>query len=220
MWSIETMEILNRITNVNMTVDRQAPLPLFQARDLVQEILRARNLWGNVSVRYALDEIILMLSRQDIRATHRNRLQWAFPPNQGLTLDAISWYLSLCQTPSPGSLPLLALSIWSDRLLWIRRPVTDHKNDDALSIMPVKETAGGAVLAVKGNSWPLQCPKFCLFVLEDSELDEAQLKQLLRKAIETETYTVNDTSSTGSLTLSASDGPILRNWLAAIKPRS
>jgi hypothetical protein len=72
---------------------------------------------------------------------------------------------------------------------------------------------GNSMLIVRSDSWPVECPKFYLFVLLDEYPNDSEhLYQLLKEA-RTQNFFYGDYN----YKLSRADGQILRDWSKALK---
>ena len=197
-WSIETAEILRKLTDPGLALDYLTYWSSSRVHDVIEATLHVRNVSGKKSVEWAFTDTNLVLCQHEEQSAPNNRLQWTRPPSQGVSGAVLLRYRNLFQAASSGIPPFSELHYRSDRLLWLRRQ--DH----------AAEAKEGAILAGKSYQWPEQCPKFCLFVLEGGEIDTSYLGRLLQGAIGNATYDMNSTN--GALTFNEKDKNILRSW--------
>ena len=100
------------------------------------------------------------------------------------------------------------------RLLPVLR--TEHNTDiPAHDSRSSDSSETGAILLVKPESWPSQCPRFCLFVLQSQGFDDKeQLGRLLRYTIDAEEiHNIPAVIDQGKPPLSTEDNDIITSWL-------
>lgn len=94
------------------------------------------------------------------------------------------------------------------------------EREDGLGVVPVFKDCGqvGGLLAKRRQSWPTQCPRFCLFVMLDIKASEkSQLKQLLLSVIqEKEIYGIKTERSEQAEVLK-DDRRLIRKWLESLE---
>jgi len=218
-WSSRAAQLLSTLIDTDLELHRgDKGWRLTQHFEITRTFPQIRNLFGNKSVAYALHNASLILLHGGSLNRDGGHLQWALPPDQGMTEAEIAQYFALFNAVECNAWMSQLYHRRSFRLLQVLR--TEEATEIPLGLPSVSEDIGkgGAMLAIKPNSWPSQCPRFCLFVLLENGFDDkAQLKRLLRCARkEREMYGVNRDTVDGRLSLSATDEKILKDWKNAL----
>jgi hypothetical protein len=170
--------------------------------DLIKHVQTLRGLSGKASVEYALEnrEIFLCLDffqKCSERPVPFNGGDWPL-------VAAVQLFTSILSTVDSDQQISRLAEVTRAEIVDAEQPLPSATEDFA---------PGGAVLAVRPNLWPLQCARFCLFVVVDRNFDDAQtLGRLLRCTIDQRA--VYGVSGENLLTLD--DKNILRRWIKSL----
>ncbi|KAH7083964.1 hypothetical protein FB567DRAFT_530338 [Paraphoma chrysanthemicola] len=168
--------------------------------DLKEAILDVQQVSGRTSVCCALWNTTMVLSRREdgLRWTSGNISYTNTLSFEAFTHENLVKHIAIPATP--------------DR----QAPSGSQLGQQSSSLPPelvLDDRNGDSMLIVRSNSWPEECPKFCLCVLRDEYPDNYErLRQLLEEArIKKNFY--------GDLgyKFSRADGKILRYWCKALK---
>jgi hypothetical protein len=171
---------------------------------------QVRNLFGKESVSYALRNFGLILRHSQYPDVGGSQFKWASPSNQENT--SITQYLALISAANRDSGTSRVRQLHTVGL----REVLPVQAAAPRFLPPISEDAGkaGAMLAVRPSGWPVECPRFCLFVLPEDGIDnKVRLGQLLHAAIEDRNFYFADSDTAHGLpTWDATDWKLLRDW--------
>lgn len=218
LWSLDAAKVLSELAGSSRPVDPgeysySLNMLRMVQQTLIKETLQARDLFGNMSVEYALCEHDLVLSRETGPARgqpgHSAPPHWTLPQS-GVLKTALTGYRGLFKATSSGTGLFFNPQWRSDRLVWIRRQLDNREETHTLPSLSTREAEVGAMLVVKRDFWTPECPKFCLFVLGDYEVSGAELGHLLRCAIKKEMWDVG-------ATYSDADRHVLQSWVRALQ---
>ena len=169
---------------------------------------------GKESVAYALQNSSLILESDNRLHEGSSQLQWSPPRDESIAKPVLEKYFRLIKNASRLENALQSNNYHSMRLLKV--PQTNDTNGISASFLHTLEHVGngGAMLAMKADSWPDECPRFCLFILLDRDFDDISLlSDLLRYTIvETEIYVGCEETTQEEPILTVRDKRILENW--------
>ena len=170
-------------------------------------LAQVRNIFGKESVEYALRRCSLILRHSE----DEGQVQWAPPSNQEKA--SVEQYLALFDSATTDSETSRLYHRHSVGLLHVLGAGEMTEVPPFLPIIPELAGKGGAMLAVRQSSWPAECPRFCLFVLPENEIDnKAQLARLLHDAIEDKNFYSADSEPKWA----EADWKLLRAWEALL----
>ena len=187
---------------------------LHQHFQILIALAKVRNIFGKESVSYALQNCSLILRHSHYPDEGEGRLRWDSLPNQ--EDSSIGQYVDLFNSATRDSETSRLYYHHSVGLLQVHR--TGEMTEVPPCLPTISENAGkaGAMIAVRPSSWPVECPRFCLFVLPENGIDnKARLGRLLHDAIEDRNfYFAESDTAHGRTTWGAADWKLLRDWEA------
>jgi hypothetical protein len=176
---------------------------------LVALLSMVRDISGKASVSYALNNTRLILSNIPTSEDGSSQMRWAEGRSPQLEqFENFAWR-----------------SYWPPHFYHERAQTVALKQSEREGvgdIVPVPKEMGqmGGILAKKPQSWPAQCPRFCLFVFLDIEASERdRLRQLLSNVVQQrEIYgAIDEKSGQEELFIDAEDRRLIREWLGSFK---
>lgn len=184
-WSPQAVELLNshRATDIGDAGD-QGVVRSMQPSQISRTFPQLRHLFGKHSIMYALYNTSLVLSHGTRPYGDESELRWAPPSAPGIDEAAVVQFCRLFDAASHDSVMSQRNCFQRIRLLQLRRSGQAVEIPSSFPLVPKNIGEEGAILAKRCDSWPPQCPRFCLFVLlEDDFDDKARLRHLLRYAV-------------------------------------
>jgi hypothetical protein len=155
-------------------------------RALVAEVIHSfqqlRSLSGKYSAALALVGIFyVLLPYQD--SQEGALVHWRSPEEGGLSTPMLEQLTGLFNSSAGGD--TVQLRQYQSRSLLKVFHDQQPFNNPARFLQVVNDLSKlEAVIAIKPNSWPQECPRFCLFVLLDQDFDDEDiLRELLHDAI-------------------------------------
>jgi hypothetical protein len=213
-WPAETVKILNELTSMSTSPIGQNGLFPTRIDRVMHEMLRVRNLFGNVSVELAFEETTLVLSQNKDQITSGEQLQWTTLTTQRIDSRAIGRYQKLFEATSSRNSPMADFRIQSGKLLWVRRELVNEEDMDDLTHVSRRSVDSGALFALRPDDWPPEIARFCLFIVEDGPFDGPRLQSMLSRASVNEVFGGSEraVASLGS----PNSKHILRSWKAVL----
>jgi hypothetical protein len=177
---------------------------LNQRFQILEALAEVRNIFGKDSVSYALQNCSLIL----------RQLQWNSPSNEENA--SVKQYLALFNSATRNSETSRLYHRHSVGLLQVLRAGEMMEVPRCLPITSEEAGKPGAMIAVKPSSWPMECPRFCLFVLSENGIDnKARLGRLLHDAVKVNNfYFAKSDIAHGQLKWDADDWKLLSDWEA------
>lgn len=215
-WQIkrEVYCIMSTFTGTEIEPHPDEEFLLNQRLQVLVALAQVRNIFGKESVSYALRNCSSILRHSHYPNEGERQLQWGSPSDQDNA--SVKQYLALFSsaTRDPGISQLYYRH--SVGPLQVLR--AGEMAEVPLFLPRISEDAAkaGAMLAVRPSSWPAECPRFCLFVLTESGIDnKARLGRLLHDVIkERNFYFADSDTARGQPKWSAADWKLLRDWEA------
>ena len=210
-WQIEREVccIMTTFTGTDVEPHRDERFLLNQYSQILTALAQVRNIFGKESVEYALRKCSLILRHSDAEG----QVQWASRPKQENA--SVEQWLALFDSATRDSETSRLYHRHSVGLLHVLRAGEMTDVPPFLPIVPEIAGKGGAMLAVTPSSWPVECPRLCLFVLPEID-NRAQLARLLHDAIEDKTFYFADSNPTWT----EADWKLVRTWEAHLAHES
>ncbi|OQV10921.1 hypothetical protein CLAIMM_14842 [Cladophialophora immunda] len=179
------------------------------------EVQKVRNLSGISSVMHAFRGTRAVLGRDLNRHDPANHLKWTTPTDTKLHADSVrgafAFFDGLAQI---RDMPPRIYSTTTGLLQVIQHGQTTSIQDSPF-VVPPDAGDSGAVIGIRPTSWPLQCPNFCLFVLERiDQLDKVSLARLLEATIRIRNFFAG---GEGPIAMDRRDKLLLAEWVKAMK---
>ncbi|KAH7385875.1 hypothetical protein BKA66DRAFT_548583 [Pyrenochaeta sp. MPI-SDFR-AT-0127] len=178
----------------------------FGARDIRKSLLYIRQIHGDESVWCAMHNVSLIL----MPGEENQAIRWAsfdeakLPETASETLMNFGTHMNVVGISSKY-LDIRSFLTQVDGNLQVQLNSPDNLGHNM--------HIGDSLLAVRSQTWPATCPKFCLFILSDGFHDSQEsLRQLLEDAVEAKNICCH-----GNRSLSYSDWEMLHHWRKALK---
>ena len=218
-WSLEAARLMSAIARpVGMTVFDREPWVSSNPVEFNETFPPFQSLCGRASVAYALGNATFSLSSKAGPMGVR-QLQWELPSAHGVTEAVIAHLLSLMNSPATRQAEFHSENRQSSKLLEVLRNQSSTEIPSSFPHVPDDMGRGGAVLAVRPDSWPTTCPRLCLFVLVESCFNQREeFGQFLSAAVnEREIYGVDGPTAAGPASfLSREDRLLMKRWRASL----
>ncbi|KAH8685482.1 hypothetical protein BGZ60DRAFT_395270 [Tricladium varicosporioides] len=213
-WSLEAAKMFGNLYGEDVELGfGESAFQCVPPSEVIQTFQQLRGLSGKHSMAHAL--LCTSFTLQPIHdvSLDRSQVQWSSPQDRG--------------QPTPI---ITQLTGWFD--LTLGRDVVQlrkYQSHNLLQVFPDQQPSNTplrllqfgdnfgqleALMAVKADSWPQECPRFCLFVLLDQDFDnEGKLRLLLHDAIRVHKFFgVCRNGVQGQPSWSADDKIVLQNW--------
>ncbi|KFY47732.1 hypothetical protein V496_10477 [Pseudogymnoascus sp. VKM F-4515 (FW-2607)] len=156
--------------------------------DVIQSFQQLRSLSGKCSVAYALGGICYILQPYQDLSYEGSLVHWRSPQEGGLPTPMIEKLSSLFNSAAGGD--IVQLRQYQGRsLLGVTQGQQPYNTPTRLSQVANNLRQHKAVMAIKPDFWPQECPRFCLFVLLEQDFDDEDiLRDLLHDTIRTRTF--------------------------------
>lgn len=182
---------------------------------VLHQIQKVRNLSGSSSVMHAFRGTRAILTRRPEERERVGSLKWATPSEVKSHTDSVRQAFNFFEVLNRSKNKSPRLHSTTTRLL----QVTKHGHTPNCRKGPFAISAdvgaSGAVIGIRPTTWPVQCPKFCLFILGGLEQhDKASLAKVLEDTVDIRDFYP---AGEGPFTMDQSDKNLLRAWVKAMK---
>jgi hypothetical protein len=178
---------------------------------LVALLPMVHDISGKASVSYALNNTRLILSNVPTSEDDSSLMRWA----EGRSPD-------MDQFENPALRSYWPPHFYHESAQTVALEQKTSESEGVEDLVPVPKEMGqmGGILAKKPQSWPAQCPRFCLFVFLDIEASERnRLRQLLWNVIQRRDMygAIDERSGQEELFLNEEDRRLIRKWLGSFE---
>lgn len=174
---------------------------------LKRTMVDTQQIYGRTSVWYALRNVSIAL----LPGKGSQGPEWVSFDQAEMPDKAPGLFMGLAENTDLGDIGIRCVNLCSG-LVQID-PGSERQLRSTIPDLKRDSRNGDSMLAVRSPSWPVVCPKFCLFILlEEYHEGKDVLYQLLEKAIAMKSY-----YGEGDCQFSPLDWQTLRNWRRALK---
>lgn len=213
-WSSEAAKMFGNYLSTDVELGfGESAFQCVPPSEVIQSFQQLRSLSGKYSVVYALLGTSFILQPFQDVSQDRSQVRWSSPQEGGLSTPMIEQLTILFNSAFGGDVVQLRQyqSHGLHQVFQAQQP-----SNTPPRLLQVGDNFGQleAIMAIKSDLWPQECPRFCLFVLLDQDFDnEGRLRGLLHDTIRVHKYfALCEHGAQNRPSWSADDEVVLQDW--------